>query len=123
MSSLTMNGGATGSPRSLSESEESFVVLSPSLAPDNMENIMSINASMVNSTVASSMPEVSKEVTIWIWLINLRLSVIWVNLYNTKLEFFVSLNKKITVHDRLLYSGKSNNYYLNMSFLRNNMYI
>lgn len=118
-----MNGGATGSPRSLSESEESFVVLSPSLAPDNMENIMSINASMVNSTVASSMPEVSKEVTIWIWLINLRLSVIWVNLYNTKLEFFVSLNKKITVHDRLLYSGKSNNYYLNMSFLRNNMYI
>lgn len=54
MSLLTMNGTSSVSPSlSADDSEESFVVLSPSLAPDHMEQLMSLNASMVNSTVSA----------------------------------------------------------------------
>lgn len=57
-----MNGTSINGTLSLNEedSDESFVVLSPSLAPDNMETMMSTNLSMMHSF--NNIPQTSKEV-------------------------------------------------------------
>lgn len=65
MATFIMNGTSMTATQSLNgdDSEESFVVLSPSLAPDNMETIMSVNYSMVNSmNTVSQIEASSKEV-------------------------------------------------------------
>lgn len=51
------------------DSDESFVVLSPSLAPDNMENIMSFNSSVVQSlNTMTQIPDTQMQVIIYSYI-------------------------------------------------------